>query len=89
MKSLGPAPRERWRTNLARDKAAELLQRTLEEEGDADHKLSEIAESEVNVEALLRNVDNVQVLTTLPQTFPESISGSGPSQIDHRPARDL
>jgi ferritin-like metal-binding protein YciE len=28
-----------------------LLQRTLEEEGDADHKLSEIAEGEVNIAA--------------------------------------
>jgi ferritin-like metal-binding protein YciE len=33
---------------LGEKNAAELLQRTLEEEGDADHKLSEIAEGEVN-----------------------------------------
>jgi ferritin-like metal-binding protein YciE len=36
---------------LGERQAAELLQATLDEEGDADHKLSEIAESEVNVEA--------------------------------------
>lgn len=31
---------------------AELLQRTLDEEGDADHKLTDLAESVVNVDAL-------------------------------------
>jgi ferritin-like metal-binding protein YciE len=36
---------------LGEKNAAELLQRTLEEEGDADHKLSEIAEGEVNIAA--------------------------------------
>jgi ferritin-like metal-binding protein YciE len=36
---------------LGEKNAAELLQRTLEEEGDADHKLSEIAEAEVNIAA--------------------------------------
>jgi ferritin-like metal-binding protein YciE len=36
---------------LGEKNAADLLQRTLEEEGDADHKLSEIAEGEVNVAA--------------------------------------
>ena len=36
---------------LGEKNAAELLQRTLEEEGDADHKLTEIAEAEVNVAA--------------------------------------
>jgi len=33
------------------DDAAELLQATLNEEGDADHKLTELAESVINVEA--------------------------------------
>jgi ferritin-like metal-binding protein YciE len=36
---------------LGEKNAVELLQRTLEEEGDADHKLSEIAEREVNIAA--------------------------------------
>jgi len=36
---------------LGDDEAAELLQETLNEEGAADHKLTEIAESTINVEA--------------------------------------
>jgi ferritin-like metal-binding protein YciE len=36
---------------LGQDQIAELLQKTLDEEGDADAKLTELAESEINVEA--------------------------------------
>ena len=36
---------------LGEDEAAELLQETLEEEGETDQKLTELAESTVNVEA--------------------------------------
>jgi ferritin-like metal-binding protein YciE len=36
---------------LGEKNAADLLQRTLDKEGDADHKLTEIAEAEVNVAA--------------------------------------
>lgn len=38
-------------TLLGHDNVAELLQETLDEEGAADHKLTELAESEINVEA--------------------------------------
>jgi hypothetical protein len=34
------------------ENAAELLQETLDEEGDTDHKLTDLAESVINVEAL-------------------------------------
>ena len=36
---------------LGYDEAAELLQETLDEEGEADKKLTELAESIINVEA--------------------------------------
>jgi ferritin-like metal-binding protein YciE len=36
---------------LGQGQIAELLQKTLDEEGDADEKLTELAESEINVEA--------------------------------------
>jgi ferritin-like metal-binding protein YciE len=36
---------------LGHDKVADMLQETLDEEGDADKKLTELAESEINVEA--------------------------------------
>ena len=36
---------------LGYDDAAELLQETLDEEGEADHKLTELAETVINVEA--------------------------------------
>ena len=36
---------------LGEDRAAELLQETLDEEKDADHKLSEVAEASINLEA--------------------------------------
>jgi ferritin-like metal-binding protein YciE len=36
---------------LGHDEMAETLQKTLDEEGDADEKLTELAESEINVEA--------------------------------------
>jgi len=40
-----------WARRLGHDDVAELLQETLNEEGEADQKLTEIAESMVNVEA--------------------------------------
>ena len=36
---------------LGHDKVADMLQETLDEEGDADKKLTQLAESEINVEA--------------------------------------
>jgi len=36
---------------LGEDEAAELLQETLDEEGETDEKLTALAESEINVEA--------------------------------------
>ena len=36
---------------LGYEKAADLLQETLDEEGEADHKLTELAESVINIEA--------------------------------------
>jgi ferritin-like metal-binding protein YciE len=40
-----------WAQQLGYDKAARLLQETLDEEGEANKKLTEIAESHVNMEA--------------------------------------
>lgn len=40
-----------WCMRLGRAEAASLLQQTLEEEGNTDHKLTRIAESHVNQEA--------------------------------------
>ena len=40
-----------WAQQLGHDRAASLLQDTLDEEGEANKKLTEIAESHVNVEA--------------------------------------
>lgn len=37
---------------LGYEKAADLLQETLEEEGEVDKKLTELAESVINVEAM-------------------------------------
>jgi len=39
---------------LGHDEMAETLQKTLDEEGDANEKLTELAESEINVEAASR-----------------------------------
>ena len=41
-----------WANLLGEDEAAELLQETLDEEGDADQRLNELAEEIVNPEAL-------------------------------------
>ncbi len=41
-----------WARHLGQDRAAELLQQTLDEEGEADHKLTEIAERMVNLQAV-------------------------------------
>jgi ferritin-like metal-binding protein YciE len=41
-----------WARHLGQDKAADLLQQTLDEEGEADHKLTDIAERVVNLEAV-------------------------------------
>src|SRR6185437_13786630 len=40
-----------WATKLGMEEAAELLDETLQEESATDEKLSELAESEINVEA--------------------------------------
>jgi len=40
-----------WAEMLDQSDAVELLQMTLDEEGEADHKLTEIAESTINTEA--------------------------------------
>jgi ferritin-like metal-binding protein YciE len=40
-----------WAERLGHNSAAQLLQQTLDEEGDANKKLTEIAESHVNMEA--------------------------------------
>jgi ferritin-like metal-binding protein YciE len=40
-----------WAERLGHNNAAQLLQQTLDEEGDANKKLTEIAESHVNMEA--------------------------------------
>ncbi len=40
-----------WALHLGEEAAARLLEQTLEEEQDADQKLTDIAESEINVEA--------------------------------------
>ncbi len=40
-----------WARELGLNKEAELLQQTLDEEGDADKKLTQIAESRVNIKA--------------------------------------
>jgi ferritin-like metal-binding protein YciE len=41
-----------WAMHLGQNRAADLLQHTLDEEGEADHKLTEIAERIVNQEAV-------------------------------------
>ncbi len=41
-----------WAELLGEQQAAKLLQQTLDEEGDADKKLTQLAESTINVEAL-------------------------------------
>jgi len=40
-----------WAQQLGNQKAAQLLQQTLDEEGETDHKLTQIAESMVNTRA--------------------------------------
>ncbi|MBV9618569.1 MAG: ferritin-like domain-containing protein [Verrucomicrobia bacterium] len=49
---------------LGEDDAAHLLQQTLDEEGETDKKLSELAEGIVNEEALTENVKEKEVATT-------------------------
>ena len=44
-----------WANLLGEDEAADLLQETLDEEGDADQRLNELAEEIVNPEALSEN----------------------------------
>ena len=41
-----------WAEHLGEQQATKLLQQTLDEEGDADKKLTQLAESTINVEAL-------------------------------------
>lgn len=40
-----------WALTLGHERVADLLQRTLEEEKETDHKLTELAESSINVQA--------------------------------------
>ncbi len=40
-----------WARELGDDQAAKLLQQTLDEEGDTDHRLTAIAEKMVNLQA--------------------------------------
>ena len=49
-----------WATKLGMEAAAELLDETLQEESATDEKLSELAESEINVEADEANEDEAE-----------------------------
>ena len=49
---------------LGEDEAVELLQQTLDEEGETDKKLSELAEGIVNEEALVQDEEEKEVTTT-------------------------
>jgi ferritin-like metal-binding protein YciE len=56
-----------WANLLGQDEAAELLQETLDEEGDADQRLNELAEEIVNPEALAESEERDE----------EEVAGSG------------
>jgi ferritin-like metal-binding protein YciE len=49
---------------LGEDEAAELLQQTLDEEGDADKRLSELAEEIVNPEALVEDEEERALISS-------------------------
>ena len=49
---------------LGEDEAVELLQQTLDEEGETDKELSELAEGIVNEEALVQDEEEKEVTTT-------------------------
>jgi ferritin-like metal-binding protein YciE len=50
-----------WANLLGEDEAAELLQQTLDEEGDADKRLNELAEEIVNPEALSESEEEAAI----------------------------
>jgi ferritin-like metal-binding protein YciE len=50
-----------WANLLGEDEAAELLQETLDEEGDTDKRLNELAEEIVNPEALSESEDEEEM----------------------------
>jgi ferritin-like metal-binding protein YciE len=53
-----------WANLLGEDDAAELLQQTLDEEGDTDKRLNDLAEDIVNPEALSESVEEEEVATS-------------------------
>lgn len=52
-----------WANLLGEDDAAELLQQTLDEEGDADKRLNDLAEDIVNPEALSESEEEEETVT--------------------------
>ena len=48
-----------WAQQLGFDRHIELLQETLDEEGEADKKLSQLAESSINIEAAQSDDDSM------------------------------
>src|SRR5262245_52411708 len=56
---------------LGRDQAAELLQETLDEEAEADKKLTELAESIINVEAQQGDSEDQESVTSEMEEEPE------------------
>lgn len=53
-----------WANLLGEDDAAELLQQTLDEEGDTDKRLNDLAEDIVNPEALSESAEEEEVATS-------------------------
>jgi ferritin-like metal-binding protein YciE len=53
-----------WANLLGEDDAAELLQQTLDEEGDTDKRLNDLAEDIVNPEALSESTEEEEVATS-------------------------
>jgi ferritin-like metal-binding protein YciE len=53
-----------WANLLGEDDAAELLQQTLDEEGDTDKRLNDLAEDIVNPEALSESAEEEEVVTS-------------------------
>lgn len=53
-----------WADLLGENEAAELLQQTLDEEGEADKRLNELAEEIVNPEALSESEEKEEMATT-------------------------
>ena len=69
-----------WATKLGMQDAAELLDETLQEESATDEKLSELAESEINVEADEANEDEEEQPARKKKT-----SGTARSQAGRNP----